>query len=75
MEKEEHVRKKKFSLLDFLHISSTETAADYRPFLKKHNTLFCPSKICMDIILNFSWNLRQTGNNAYAKFWRNEKEY
>ena len=27
------------------------------------------------LVFNFSWDLRQIENNAYAKFWRDKKEY
>ena len=40
-----------------------------------HNIFFVPPKFCISIVFNFSWDLRQVENNAYAKFWRDKKEY
>ena len=36
---------------------------------------FVPPKFCISIVFNFSWDLRQIETNAYAKFWRDRKEY
>ena len=48
-------------------------------FQKYHNTLCCPSKIlhkhCFQFLLGLTIAPREIGNNAYAKFWRDKKEY
>ena len=52
-----------------------------KPFLIGHfriyrNTLFCPSKsLHLSIVFNLSSVPREIENNAYAKFWRDKKEY
>ena len=50
------------------------------PFFQKyHNSLCCPSKIlhkhCLQFPLGLTIGPRETENNAYAKFWRDNKEY
>ena len=40
-----------------------------------HNTLFLLPKFCISSVSDFSWDLIQIENNAYAKFWRDKKEY
>jgi len=42
-------------------------------FQKFHNILFCPSKILAQAELIIA--PREIENNAYAKFWRDNKEY
>ena len=37
--------------------------------------LFVPPKFYTSIVFNFSWDIRQIENNAYAKLWRDKKEY
>ena len=32
-------------------------------------------KFFINLVFNFSWDLRQIENNAYAKFWRDKEEY
>ena len=50
-----------------------------RHFQKYHNTLCLPSKrlhkYCFYFLLGSLEVPRETGNNAYAKFWRANKEY
>ena len=36
---------------------------------------FVPLKFCISIVFNFSWDLRQIENNAYAIFCKDKKEY
>ena len=46
---------------------------------KYHNTLCRPSKIlhkhCLQFLLGLTIGPREIENNAYAKFWRDNKEY
>ena len=48
-------------------------------FQKYHNTLCLSSKIlhkgCYDFLLGLTMAPRENKNNAYAKFWRTNKEY
>ena len=46
-------------------------------FQKYHNTLCCPFKIlhkhCFQFLLGLTITPREIANNAYAKFWRDDK--
>ena len=48
-------------------------------FEKYHNTLCCPSKNlhkhCFQFLLRLTIAPRKIEYNAYAKFWRHNKEY
>ena len=68
------------NILRDLHNSLGHTKAESnRPFSKYHNTSYCRSKIlykrCVQVLLGVKMAPRELEDNAYAKCWREDKEY
>ena len=61
---------------DFKLVCHTSLISQYQKYHAYYSS-FVPPKLCISIVFIFSWDLqwskRETGNNAYAKFWRDKQ--
>ena len=54
-------------------IIKAKTVSEHTTFKFTIILFFVPPKFCISIVFNFSWDLKQVKNNAYANFWREKK--